>query len=165
MRPSSTMTAVTEAPASVEVEDPAPLGDSFLVVGYPIETVLAEKIVTMIDGGDATTRGRDFADVILLIRRHGIEAVSLQEAITATAAHRGSVLRPLRALLVTLAATRQREWERFTDRSGLAANVPASHEDTIAAVADFADPIVTGALTSESWDPEQRRWRVTTDQG
>ncbi|MGH4008038.1 MAG: nucleotidyl transferase AbiEii/AbiGii toxin family protein [Pseudonocardiaceae bacterium] len=37
------------------------LVEPFRVVAYPIETVLAEKIVTMIDRGDATTRERDFA--------------------------------------------------------------------------------------------------------
>ena len=36
-------------PAPVEVEYPALLAEPFTVVGYPIETVLAEKIVTMID--------------------------------------------------------------------------------------------------------------------
>lgn len=74
-------------PAPVEVTYPALLDEPFTLVGYPLETVLAEKLVTMIDRGDTTTRDRDFADVWLLTRRHRIDARSLRAAIVATAAH------------------------------------------------------------------------------
>jgi hypothetical protein len=49
-------------PAPVEIAYPTLLGEPFEILGYPIERVLAEKIVTMVDRGDATTRERDFAD-------------------------------------------------------------------------------------------------------
>jgi hypothetical protein len=55
-------------PEPVEIQYPALLDESFTLVGYPIETLLAEMIVTMIDRGDATTRERDFADVIVPAR-------------------------------------------------------------------------------------------------
>lgn len=56
-------------PEPVEVSYPALLDKPFGLLGYPLETVLAEKIVTMIDRGDATTRDRDFADVYVLTGR------------------------------------------------------------------------------------------------
>ncbi len=59
-------------PAPVEVTYPALLAEPFTVVGYPLETVLAEKIVTMVDSGDATTRERDFADVFVLTKRYAV---------------------------------------------------------------------------------------------
>jgi hypothetical protein len=40
--------------------------EPFTRVRYPLETVLAEKLVTMVARGDTTTRDRDFADVWLL---------------------------------------------------------------------------------------------------
>jgi Nucleotidyl transferase AbiEii toxin, Type IV TA system len=80
------------------------------LIGYPIETVLAEKLVTMIDRGDTTTRDRDFADVVLLIARHRIHAGPLAGAIAATARHRCTPLRPLGETLATLAADRQNDW-------------------------------------------------------
>lgn len=43
-------------PGPVEVTYPALLDEPFHLVGYPLETVLAEKVVTMIDRGDANTR-------------------------------------------------------------------------------------------------------------
>jgi hypothetical protein len=45
-------------PGPVEVAYPALLGEPFTLLGYPLATVLAEKIVTMIDRGDASTRDR-----------------------------------------------------------------------------------------------------------
>lgn len=146
-------------PAPIEVEYPALLADPFWIVAYPIATVLAEKIVTMIDRGDATTRERDFADVVLLTGAHEVDASLLAAAITATAAHRGSQLRPVGDVLVTLARIRQPDWERFIARSGLAAQLPATYEDAIAAIARFADPVVSGSVSSGRWDPARRRWR------
>ena len=133
-------------PAPVELAYPSLLGEPFTLLGYPIETVLAEKIVTMIDRGDATTRERDFADVVTLIRRHEIGAQRLRAAIDATAEHRESILRPLREVLVTLGDERQSDWTRYVAGAGLVDLVPQSFADAIDAVADFADPILTGAI-------------------
>ena len=48
-------------PGPVQFEYPGLLGGSFHLLGYPIATVIAEKLVTIIDRGAATTRERDFA--------------------------------------------------------------------------------------------------------
>lgn len=145
-------------PAPVEIEYPALLDESFTILGYPIETVLAEKIVTMVDRGDATTRERDFADVVVLARRYEIDAVRLRQAITATADHRRSTLRPLRDVLITLGSDRQADWERFVNRAGLASNLPASYSEAIALVAAFADPILSGDVQSGTWAPARWSW-------
>lgn len=54
---------VTPAPRMVELpslrHDAAPVR----VLGYPIETVLAEKLTTAILLGEANTRVRDYADI------------------------------------------------------------------------------------------------------
>ncbi|MGO9873443.1 MAG: nucleotidyl transferase AbiEii/AbiGii toxin family protein [Acidimicrobiia bacterium] len=144
-------------PAPVEVEYPALLAEPFTVVGYPIETVLAEKIVTMIERGDATTRERDFADVVLLTSRHAIDGVTLSAAIRATAAHRQTEMRPLREVLVTLPSARQLDWERFVSRTGV--DAPATYTEAIARVAEFADPILAGEISAGRWDPVERTWR------
>jgi hypothetical protein len=62
--------------------------------------------------------------VLILAGRHALDAGLLREAIHATGAHRGSDLQPLRSVLVELAPTRQSDWERFVDRSGLADVLP-----------------------------------------
>ncbi len=146
-------------PAPTEVRYPALLDEPFELVGYPLETVLAEKIVTMIDRGDATTRDRDFADVFLLTGRHEVRAEQLAAAVHATGAHRGSDLRPLGSVLVDLAELRQNDWVRFLARSGLGDAAPRSLGEAIRAIADFTDPIITGEVSRGVWDPATRRWR------
>lgn len=146
-------------PGPVEVQYPALLAEPFGVVGYPLPAVLAEKIVTIVDRGDATTRERDFADVFMLAKRHAVDAVALAAAVRATGAHRQSALRPLRSVLVSLGTLRQTDWARFVTQSGLATEVPADYDDAIAAIADFADPILSGEVTTGEWDPVSRAWR------
>jgi hypothetical protein len=145
-------------PDPVEVDYPALLDEPFTVLGYPLATVLAEKVVTMIDRGETTTRDRDFADVYVLSARQRIEAAGFAAAIASTATHRGSDLRPIRDALGRLATLRQRDWARFVARSGLADAVPASLADVIDAVADFVDPILSGAVVDGEWDSGTRRW-------
>lgn len=142
---------------------PALLDEPFELVGYPLETVLAEKIVTMIDRGDATTRDRDLADVYVLTGRHEVDAEQLAAAIQATGAHRGCELRPLRSVLVDLATARQPDWTRFLARSGLNDSAPATLAGAVRAIAEFVDPIVAGEVGSAVWDPAARRWRDRRD--
>lgn len=146
-------------PGPVEIDYPALLGEPFTVLGYPLETVLAEKVVTMVDRGDTTTRDRDFADVYVLSGRHAIGAAGLFAAIEATGSHRGSDLTPLRDVLARLGRDRQASWGRFVARSGLADDVPTDFATAIDAVADFADPILAQEVVDGTWDPVVRRWR------
>jgi len=149
-------------PAPVEVEYPALLEGSFRLLGYPLATVLAEKVVTMVERGVATTRERDFADVVLLSRRHPVDAAELLAALRATAAHRGSTLRPLGGWLARLGALRQASWSAYIDRSGLAEVLPIDYEAAIAAVSFFVDPLLDGSTTAGSWDPIQKHWSKET---
>lgn len=146
-------------PAPVSVTYPALLGDPFALRAYPIETVLAEKLITMIHRGDSTTRERDFADVLILITSHRIVATQLSRALTATAAYRQTSLQPLRPLLVTLAQQRGPDWDRYRTRARLQKVLPATYESAITHVTEFADPILDGTVTSGYWDHHDRRWK------
>lgn len=145
-------------PAPVEVDYPALLDEPFSILGYPLATVLAEKIVTMVDRGDTTTRDRDFADVYVLSGQHSIPAVELAAAIRSTGAHRGSDLRTLQHVLVTLGTARQADWERFVARTGLGDSVPARFTDVIDVISALADPILSGEVVDGAWDPATRTW-------
>jgi len=145
-------------PGPVELDYPALLDDPFRLVGYPIETVLAEKLVTMIERAATTTRDRDFADVWTLTRRHAISAQILAAAIAATAGHRGVKLQPLEQLLAPLAQLREAAWAAFVARAGLASDVPNDLADVISDVVAFADPLLAGDVTDGEWDQARRRW-------
>lgn len=66
---------------------------SVRVLSYPLETVLAEKLETVVSRGIANTRGRDFYDIhaLMCLKSKDIDRKSLHEAIAATASRRGSV--------------------------------------------------------------------------
>ncbi len=145
-------------PHPVDVEYPALLDRPFHLLGYPLATVLAEKIVTMIERGAATTRERDFADVVVLSRRYQIEAPELLAAMNATAEHRQIALRPLAGLLGRLGGERQQAWSTFIAGAGLEEFVPSSYLDAIDLVTAFIDPLLGGSVRSGHWDPLAAGW-------
>jgi predicted nucleotidyltransferase component of viral defense system len=145
-------------PEPVIVSYPALLGGAFPLLAYPIEAVLAEKLVTILARGDTTTRDRDFADILLLAGQRDIDAPSLSDAIAATAAFRRVDLRPISETLTTLGSDRNRDWQRLITRAGLAARLPADYGEAIRQVAAFGDPILTGTSTSARWEHRQSRW-------
>ncbi len=62
---------------------------SFELWSYPIETILAEKIETILSRGTDNTRPRDFYDVYML-SGFDYDADTFKDAFMATATHRGS---------------------------------------------------------------------------
>lgn len=61
---------------------------SFGVWAYNIETVLAEKVETILRRGELNTRPRDFYDVYILTKTQKFELTVFIEALRSTAAHR-----------------------------------------------------------------------------
>jgi len=145
-------------PHPVDVEYPALLDRPFHLLGYPLATVLAEKIVTMIERGAATTRERDFADVVVLSQRYQIAASELLAAVNATAEHRQVALSPLAALLGGLGDERQQAWSTFIAGASLEELVPSSYPDAINLVAAFVDPLLGGSVESGHWDEHSVGW-------
>lgn len=63
------------------------------VLSYPLETILAEKLETVVSRGITNTRGRDYYDIYALQRVRGgdIRQQLLHEAVVATAERRNSL--------------------------------------------------------------------------
>jgi hypothetical protein len=142
-------------PAPTVASYPALLGEPFPLLAYPIEAVLAEKLVTIVARGDSTTRDRDFADVLLLADRHDIDAASLSDAI---AGFRRVDMRPVSEAVRTLGRDRQREWQRLITRAGLENLLPSDYTEAIRQVTLFGDPVITGSATAGHWEHERTRW-------
>ena len=145
-------------PGPVVVEYPGLLGERFDVVGYPVETVLAEKVVTMLDRGELTTRERDFADVYLVSATLDVVGGALTEAIDATIAYRGTERQPIRAAVGGLADHRQSSWSAYIATVGIEGLVPEGFGTVIDAVARFADPVVARSVQDKVWVARTRRW-------
>lgn len=86
-------------PGPVEYEYPLLFGEgSINLMAYPLETVLAEKLETVVSRGVANTRPRDFYDIHVLWRLRGAECDmgTLRAALGATCEKRGSSSRMAR---------------------------------------------------------------------
>jgi len=68
-------------------------GRTIKILAYNLETVMAEKIETVITRGDQNTRSRDFYDIYVLYELQGknIDYTSLKKAVQATAKNRNSL--------------------------------------------------------------------------
>lgn len=153
---------VTPAPRTVEfLPSLRPDVPPIRILGYPIETVLAEKLVTAIELRRANTRVRDFADMHLLTGTQALQCGAVREALTATAGFRGTTLIPLAQAAEGLAVLRNSTYVAYRKRLGeVGASLPETFFDTVAAVADFVDPVLDGLDAEAVWSPAERRWRT-----
>jgi hypothetical protein len=125
-----------------QITYPTVLSDEpFTLLGYPVETVVTEKVDTMITRGDANTRERDYADVLMLSRTHALEARALRKALEETAAYRGTEL-----LLLS-----QTRWTPC-QRSGKQAGGPSSSGPVLPTCCQRASNRQCGKYPS-SWTP------------
>lgn len=65
-------------------------GEDLQVLAYNVETLLAEKIETIVSRGTQNTRMRDFYDVYMLEKAGHYDVATLGKALRATALHRRS---------------------------------------------------------------------------
>ena len=130
------------------------------VLGYPVETVLAEKVSTAISLGPANTRVRDYADIYTLTGIHVISHSTARQALLATAAHRGVSVQPLSAAVGDFPDLRRRTFDAY--RAGLGSSgllLPAELTSLVNAVTAFADPLAAAHAGEAMWQPTERQWR------
>jgi hypothetical protein len=133
--------------------------ERFSILGYPLATVLAEKLSTAIELGDLNTRDRDYGDLYRLLRTNTIDANEAATALETTAAYRGIKLRPLGSVISELPMQRQSSYTAWLRRQGAAAvGYPADFADTVTLITSFADPLVSGDATNKTWSPDQAKW-------
>jgi len=129
------------------------------VTGYPLASVLAEKLVTMLELRGANTRDRDVGDIVRIIDTHRIDSDELLAACTATTVYRGVALGTLADHTSVLAERRQAPWSRWRARMGLHDALPESVQDALERVVQFAGPVLDGIIRSATWDPVDGRWQ------
>lgn len=151
---------VTPEPQRIALPGLRPDSTPIKVLGYPIETVLAEKLTTVIDLAEANTRVRDFADIYTVTGAHTIAWASMRAALTATATFRTVELVPLSAAVGGLARLRRGDYLAYRDSLGhYGEPLPEDLTDVIAAAAAFADPVIHGERAAGgTWVPSARRW-------
>lgn len=86
-------------PGPQQISVPRLVDGMIVVRGYPLEMVLAEKIVTALERSTANTRWRDFVDIYVLTRRYAINAQTLKSSMQRVAQFRNTQLAPLQTAL------------------------------------------------------------------
>ncbi|WP_086819470.1 nucleotidyl transferase AbiEii/AbiGii toxin family protein [Allokutzneria sp. NRRL B-24872] len=124
------------------------------VLGYPIETVIAEKVSTAIALGEANTRVRDYADLYTLMTKHSLSYASVRAAFDATTSHRGVEPRPLSDVVGSLAELRASAYRAFRKRLGAdGAHLPEDFREVVDAALGFVDPLVERQPEGSTWSP------------
>ena len=121
-------------------------GPDIEVRGYPMEMALAEKIVTAVQRGTASTRWRDFGDIWTLSHNHTLRGTDIQEAIEQVAAHREADLSALETALVGYADLAQTKWAQWKRKLKLD-QLPDEFAEVLAACIEFSDPALRGDVT------------------
>jgi len=120
--------------------------------------VLAEKVVTAIQRGTASTRWRDFGDIYNLIRIHSLSLKEMKISITAVSAHRTVEIGALREVLSDypqIGQTKYENWRIKQDRLEL----PEDFGALLDTIYKFTDPVLRGsAHETSAWDPIRSIW-------
>ncbi|MEU6715048.1 nucleotidyl transferase AbiEii/AbiGii toxin family protein [Nonomuraea sp. NPDC046802] len=149
---------VTPAPRIIDYPQQL-AAESFQLFGYPLATVIAEKLSTAVALGDLNTRDRDYADLFRLVCLHDLNGDELTAALHATAIHRGIGLKPLSTSITDLGERRQSSYAAWRRRQETAASgYPERFATVVELVFAFADPLLTGEAINRSWNARERAW-------
>jgi predicted nucleotidyltransferase component of viral defense system len=145
-------------PEPQQVRLPRLLNGELLIRGYPLEMVLAEKIVTAVARGSANTRWRDFVDIYVLARRHSVRAATLRTSIGRVAQYRRLDLAPLRSVFAGYAELAQQRWLAWLRKNRLESSTPTDFSAVLDLVQVFADPVIVAEIHDKVWDPVRCEW-------
>ena len=103
---------------------------SISILAYNLETILAEKLETVISRSDQNTRPRDYYYIYVLtkLQAHNIDLPSLKEALAATCGKRGSaeIVKGYIPIMerVKNSAVMQEQWVKYQQEFDYASDIP-----------------------------------------
>jgi hypothetical protein len=150
-------------PEPAEISLPRLLGQEPIQLrGYPMEMVLAEKIVTALQRGSASTRWRDFGDIFVITGRLTFRAGEVRQALQAVADYRHVELANLSDAIEGYAEIGQPRWASWRRKLQLTETLPGHFGRALESLNDFANPVITGSIADPAtWDPVRRTWNRT----
>lgn len=129
------------------------------LAAYPLALNLAEKIVTVMQRRETSTRDRDFADLWVVSRRHRVEALELRKHVRTVASHRRQPLVSMAEALADM-PDRQQFYGPMVERMSYLSPPPKQWTELIEDVIEFIDPLLLDSEERLShWDPDSIAWR------
>lgn len=111
---------------------------------YNLETLLAEKLETIMSRGTTNTRMRDFYDIYIISRQEQIESAILKSAFLATSSKRNTAdqISDFRNILSTvyLDEVMRQEWENFRNESFFIENL--TWDEVMESVKQLAEAVL-----------------------
>jgi hypothetical protein len=144
-----------DVPRVLDKDQSAPIS----ILGYPLVMIVAEKVVTMSQRGEANTRWRDFADVIAIAARHSVNEVELRSALNTVATYRRAILEPLIPALDRMPTIAQPKWAVWRNHQSHRESIPELFSGALNRTAAFIDPVLGAGALERSWDPPAALWR------
>lgn len=130
----STGDEITPNPINYSFSEMFNSEEQFNLWAYNIETVLAEKVETILRRGVFNTRPRDFYDVYILATTQNYDKEIFKMALSATAAHRGTSeqISDVNTIILNLSESKELKdmWNKYRKQFDYAAEV--SYEEIIA---------------------------------
>lgn len=138
----STGDPIVPAPRRVRV--PRVIGADIEMWGYAPETIIAEKGVTILERGTASTRWRDYVDIVRLAETRDLDLDELRRSAEAVARHRNVDLQPIGEAVDGYGAEQQPKWAAWRRKQKVEATTEEDLDDQMARVASTLDPIFGG---------------------
>lgn len=142
---------------------PSLLSDSsFEVTGYRIETVIAEKLESIIDLGINNSRLKDFFDILYLSSYERFKGKILREAIVRTFYHRKTMpTLDISSFSVEFIKDNQRRWKELLDNSNTD-KISDDFKSAISAIKKFLIPVLDSVVSNSTfnlnWSSKKRQW-------
>ncbi len=126
------------------------------LLGYSLESAIAEKFEAMVKLGELNSRMKDFYDIWLLSRRFDFMGDQLKNAISETFKNRGTLLpSQITAFGESFVSMKSGQWQAFHRRLGQE-KIPGDFAEIMDQIKTFLDPIIasvqSGKTTSLIWN-------------
>ena len=123
----STGDVITPSPVKYDFGGIFDDGLKITLWGYNIETVIAEKVETILSRGVFTTRPRDYYDVYVLVTTQEYDKKLFTEALAATAKHRGSTekIKDIPSILERISESHELKnlWSKYQKKFAYASDI------------------------------------------
>ena len=133
---------------------------------YSLESAIAEKFEAIVRLNIATSRMKDFYDLVHLAKHQAIYAGTLAEAIRMTFSTRGTPL-PDREIIFSDAfmsdKSKEAQWTAFHATNKLES--VGSFREALRMIEDFLGPLLADPEPLMRWRPEQFRWQYHSQKG
>ena len=145
----STGDVITPAPIRYTWSGILDVNKTIELWAYNTETVLAEKLESILRRNTLNTRPRDFYDVYILSTTEQIDIALLKDALTATAAHRGTseLIADTDALLPRIAGSSDLSamWDKYRKQFSYAKGI--TYEQIVGALCRIIKALSEGGLS------------------